>query len=247
MDGGVAIVTGAGQGIGEAIAKRLVVEGYAVVIAEQNYQSALQVAREIAKAGGRASAYQTDVSDEESVKSVVQFTKDTYGRIDALVNNAGIHPKSLVINMSKQEWDTVIAVILKGTYLFCKHVLPEMVSRRSGKIVNITSDQAFRGSSAFSHYSAAKAGVTALTKSIALEVASVGIQVNAIAPGLTDTLMPRRHSSEEEMKAKASAVPMGRLAKPDEIAETVAYLLSSCNTFITGQTICVSGGKLMLG
>lgn len=243
----VAIVTGAGQGIGAAIATKLAGEGYAVVIAECNNETANQIAKIIIERGGQASSYQTDVSVEESVRSMVQFTQGQYGRIDVLVNNAGIYPKSNVVNMSKQEWDRVITINLKSAYLCCKHVLPKMISQKSGKIVNITSSHAYRGGAGFSHYSASKAGLIGLTKSIALEVAQAGIQVNAVAPAVTDTQMPRQHSSEEELLGKASKIPMGRLVRPEDIAELVAYLVSDRNTFITGQTICVNGGAVMLG
>ncbi len=242
----VAIVTGAGQGIGAAIALKLADEGYAVAIAEYNADNARAVADAIKAKGGLATAFQTDVSNEESVQSMVRLTVGEFGRIDGLVNNAGIYPKSLIVDMSKKEWDRVLAVNLKGAYLCCKYVLSEMISRHSGKIVNLASGHAFRGGPAFSHYAASKAGIVAMTKSIALEVARFGIQANVVAPGTADTTMPRQHSTEEQMRVKAQGIPMGRLTKPEDVAEAVAYLLSDHNTFITGQTICVNGGAVML-
>ena len=243
----VAIVTGAGQGFGAAIARRLAGEGYAVVIAEFNNDTGNQVARGIVEQKGAASFYQTDVSSDDSVKAMVQFTLKEYGRIDALVNNAGLYPKSAVVNMSKQEWDRVIAVNLKGPYLCCKSVLPTMISQRSGRIISLVSGHAFRGGANFSHYSASKAGLIGLTKSIALEVASIGILVNAVAPGTSDTPMPRYHSTEEEFQAKAATIPMGRVGRTEDITEVISFLLSDRNTFITGQTICANGGVYMLG
>ena len=247
LEGKVAIVTGAGRGIGAAIAKKLAGEGSRVVLAELYDDLARQTSKEIADKGGTASAYQTDVSVETSVRTMVQFTIDKYGRIDGLVNNAGIYPKSAVIDMSRQEWDRVISVNLKGAYLCCKHVLPVMAAQKSGRIVNISSSHGLRGGAGFSHYCASKAGLIGLTKSIALEVAKAGVQVNVVAPAVVDTQMPRQHSSEEELQAKASKIPMGRIGKPDDIAEVVAFLLSDHNTFITGQAICVNGGAMMLG
>ncbi len=245
--GNVAIVTGAGQGLGAATAMRLAGDGYRVVIAEYDALMAGQVAERIRKEGNVARACQTDVSNEDSVRAMVRSVVDAYGRINALVNNAGIYPKSAIIPMSKEEWDRVLAVNLKGAFLCCKHVLPEMMARRSGRIINIASGHAFRGGAEFSHYSASKAGIVALTKSLSLEVAGMGILVNTVAPGVSDTTMPRIHSSEKDVQTKAAKIPMGRLAKPQEIAEVVAYLLSERNTFITGQVVGVNGGQVMFG
>jgi len=245
QEGKVAIVTGAGQGLGAAMALRLAGDGFRVVIAEYNLAPAAGVAEQITGQGNSALAHQTDVSDEASVQDLVAFTIGHYGRVDALVNNAGIYPKSLIINMAKAEWDRVLAVNLKGAFLCCKHVLPSMLTRKSGRIVNIASGHAFRGGAEFSHYSASKAGIVALTKSLALEVASQGILVNTLAPGVSDTSMPRIHTSEEDVQSKATKIPMGRMAKPEEIAEVVAYLLSDRNTFMTGQVVACNGGQVM--
>jgi 3-oxoacyl-[acyl-carrier protein] reductase len=246
-EGNVAIVTGAGQGLGAAMAMRLASDGYRVVIAEYDSLLASQVAEGIRKEGNVALACGTDVSNEESVRAMTASAIDHYGRIDALVNNAGIYPKAKIVQMSRQEWDRVLAVNLKGAFLCCKHVLPGMIARGSGRIINIASGHAFRGGAEFSHYSASKAGIVALTKSLCLEVAGRGILVNTVAPGVSDTTMPRIHSSEKDVQTKAAKIPMGRLAKPQEIAEMVAYLLSERNTFITGQVVGVNGGQVMFG
>lgn len=243
----VGIVTGAGQGLGAAIASRLAAEGFQVVIAEYNQAQAYQVASQITAAGNSAVACVTDVSDEASVKALVEFTEQTYGPADALVNNAGIYPKSAVVNMSKQEWDRVLAVNLKGAFLCCKYVMPGMIARKSGGIVNIASGHAVRGGAEFSHYAASKAGIVALTKSLALEVVSLGILVNTVAPGISDTSMPRIHASQEEVRIKTAKMPMGRLVKPEEIADAVAYLLSERNTVITGQVLGVNSGQVLFG
>ncbi len=242
-----AIVTGAGQGLGAAIAARLAGEGFQVVIAEYNEALAAQVVERIKAVGGDAVACKTDVSDEASVRDLVEFTLRTCGPVDALVNNAGIYPKSPVLNMSKQEWDRVLAVNLKGAFLCCKYVLPGMIGRKSGRIVNIASGHAVRGGAQFSHYSASKAGIVALTKSLALEVVSLGILVNTVAPGISDTGMPRIHDSEEQVRIKTARMPMGRLVKPEEIADAVAYLLSERNTVITGQLLGVNSGQVLFG
>jgi NAD(P)-dependent dehydrogenase (short-subunit alcohol dehydrogenase family) len=242
-----AIVTGAGQGLGAAIAARLAGDDFHVGIAEFDQALGAQAAERITGGGRSAVAHKTDVSDEASVKDLVEFTLNEYGRIDALVNNAGIYPKSPVIKMSKREWDRVLAVNLQGAFLCCKHVLPGMMARRSGRIINIASGHAVRGGAEFSHYAASKAGIVALTKSLALEVAPFGVLVNTVAPGVSDTTMPRIHSSEEEVRTKAEKMPMGRLTKPEEIADAVAYLLSERNTVITGQLFGVNGGQVLFG
>lgn len=242
-----AIVTGAGQGLGAAMAARLAADGYSVIIAEYDQSLATRLAERISEGGNSALACKTDVADESSVKSMVKFTLDKLGRVDALINNAGVYPKSLIIKMSRQEWDRVLAVNLKGAFLCCKHVLPLMIAQKSGRIINIASGHAFRGGAGFSHYSASKAGIVALTKSLALEVAPFGILVNTLTPGVSDTSMPRIHSSEEEVRTKATKIPLGRMAKPEEIAEAASYLLSERNTFITGQVVAVNGGQVMFG
>jgi len=138
-------------------------------------------------------------------------------------------------------------VNLKGAFLCTKYILPVMISQGSGRIVNISSGHAFRGGAFFSHYSASKAALVALTKSLALEVAPLGILVNAVAPGISDTSMPRIHATEEEVRQKAQKMPMGRLTKPEEVADAVSYLLSERNTFITGQLLGVNGGQVLYG
>lgn len=242
-----AIVTGAGQGLGAAIAARLAGDAFQVVIAEYDPALARLTADRLCEAGHSAVACKTDVSDEDSVRSLVEFTESECGPVHALVNNAGIYPKSPVIKMSKREWDRVLAVNLQGAFLCCKYVLPGMIAQKAGRIVNIASGHAVRGGAEFSHYAASKAGIVALTKSLALEAAPFGVLVNTVAPGVSDTTMPRIHSSEEEVKAKAIKMPMGRLAKPEEIADAVSYLLSERNTFITGQLLGVNGGQVLFG
>jgi NAD(P)-dependent dehydrogenase (short-subunit alcohol dehydrogenase family) len=229
------------------MAARLAADGYSVIIAEYDQSLATRLAERISEGGNSALACKTDVADESSVKSMVKFTLDKLGRVDALINNAGVYPKSLIIKMSRQEWDRVLAVNLKGAFLCCKHVLPLMIAQKSGRIINIASGHAFRGGAGFSHYSASKAGIVALTKSLALEVAPFGILVNTLTPGVSDTSMPRIHSSEEEVRTKATKIPLGRMAKPEEIAEAASYLLSERNTFITGQVVAVNGGQVMFG
>ena len=241
----VAIVTGAGQGLGAAMAVRLAADGFNVVIAEYNEIQAAGIADQITSQGNSALAHKTDVSDEASVQALVAFTIRHFGRIDALVNNAGIYPKAPIVKMAKAEWNRVLAVNLKGAFLCCKHTLPSMLARQSGRIVNVASGHAFRGGAEFSHYSASKAGIVALTKSLALEVAPYGILVNTLAPGVSDTSMPRIHTSEADVQSKATKIPMGRMAKPEEIAEVVAYLLSDRNTFMTGQVVACNGGQVM--
>jgi NAD(P)-dependent dehydrogenase (short-subunit alcohol dehydrogenase family) len=245
IKGEVAFITGGGGAIGAEIGLQLSQRGVAVALVDMNGPAAEAVAQQIRQAGGKSLGLSVDVTDKESVEKAVSRTQDVLGAIDILVNCAGIYPHSLVMEMSEAEWDRVVDIILKGTFLTCRAILPGMKQRRYGKIVNIGSNHAFKGGSTAAHYSAAKAGVVCFTKSLALEMASDGINVNTISPGITDTPMPHSVLSDAALIERAKKIPMGRLAMPRDIADAVAFLVSEESRYITGQTLCVNGGDLM--
>lgn len=240
-----AIITGAGQGIGRAIALAMAREGAAVVIADLNEANAGGVTREIEHLGGKASAVYTDISNEESVQAMVHATLDEHGRVDILVNNAGIFPTCAVEEMQEEEWDSVIGTNLVGTFLCSKAVVPHLLAQRSGRIISLTSGRAFQGAKHGAHYAASKAGIIGLSKSLALELAPHGITVNVICPGITDTAQPRGHQTEEQIYAQGQRIPLGRIGQPEDLAGPAIFLASDAAGFITGQTILANGGGIM--
>jgi NAD(P)-dependent dehydrogenase (short-subunit alcohol dehydrogenase family) len=245
LEGRIAIVTGAGQGIGRAIALGMAREGAAVAIAELNPQTALKLQREMEQAGQRALAIPADVSQEESVNSMVKRCEVELGAIDILVNNAGIYPVSPVEDMAEEEWDQVIGTNLVGAFLCSRAVVPGFLKRRRGRIINITSGRAFQGAKDGAHYASSKAGLIGFTKALALELAPHGITVNAICPGVTDTAQPRGHRSEEELYAQAKKVPLGRIGQPEDLVGPAIFLAGEASRFVTGQTLLVNGGSIM--
>lgn len=242
LEGKVAIVTGAGRGIGKAIALTLSSYGATVVI---NYngskEKAEEVLKEITGNGGSGMLYQGDVSDFDVVKNMFMDVNKEYGKIDILVNNAGITRDNLVIKMSEKEFDDVIATNLKGVFNCLKHASRIMLKQRYGRIINISSVTGVCGNPGQVNYSAAKAGVIGMTKTLAKELGSRGITVNAVAPGYINTDMTAILS--ESLKEKViELVPLKRLGEVEDIAETVAFLASDKGSYITGQTIQVDGG-----
>jgi len=241
LDGKTAIVTGAGRGIGRAIAKDLAETGANIVI---NYvtsaNAAHELAEEITKLGPKTLVIQADVTDYEQVSEMVKQTMQTFGQIDILVNNAGITRDKTLKNMSKDNWDEVISVNLGSLFNCTKQVLPFMLDRKSGKIVNISSFVAQGGNVGQSNYAATKAGIIGFTKSIALEVSHYGITVNAVCPGFTETdmLSAVPENIRERILAK---IPMGRFGKPEEIASCVRYIVTE-GDYMTAQAISINGG-----
>jgi len=237
----VAIVTGGGRGIGRAIAEKFAERGAVVAIAEMaDYGEA--TANELREGGREVMHYRVDVSNRDSVGEMVAAIRKNYERIDILVNNAGIRPTHPFLEMDESDWEKVLRVNLTGTYHCCAAVAPVMVENRWGRIINISSLAAQRGSTGgHSHYAAAKSGVMGLSKSLARELAQYGITVNVVAPGWIDTegwggqLDGRR----DEFAAK---VPLGRLGQPEDVANLVAFLASEDASYITGVTIPVNGG-----
>jgi 3-oxoacyl-[acyl-carrier protein] reductase len=240
FEGQTAIITGAARGIGEAIAKRLAAEGGAVMIADIDEAAATATA---AALGGRALAHRLDVTEPVSWDAAVRAALDRWGRIDVLVNNAGIAGRSAPIwELGVDEWQQVVDIDLTGVFLGCKAVIPVMVEAGSGRIVNIASIAGKEGNPNAVPYSAAKAGVIGLTKAVAKEVAAKGVLINAVAPAVIETPILSQ-VSEEHIAYMTSRIPMGRVGKPEEVAALVAFLCSSDLTFSTGAVYDISGGR----
>ena len=250
ITGKVAIVTGGASGIGRAIALDLAKFGASVVIADMALQSARKVVREIKSAGGKALAIKTDVTDSKDVELMAQQTGKKFGRIDILVNNAGIVGRCTVMDMKEDDLERTLEVNLKGVFLCSQTVARYMVERKRGKIVNIGSSLSSRGSvcnlsGGGADYCASKAAVQAFTRTLAMELAPCGINVNAVAPGITNTPMHVGLWEGAKMYYENS-VPLGRLAEPEDIADVVLFLVTDAARYITGQTIHVNGGQIMV-
>jgi 3-oxoacyl-[acyl-carrier protein] reductase len=241
FSGQVALVTGASQGIGERIALELAREGPLVVLVDIQREKLEAVAERIAGSGGRASVQTADVSRFDQAAAVIERVVKEHQRLDYLVNNAGIARDNLLMRMREEEWDAVLAVNLKGVFNFCRAAIRPMLSHRFGRIVNISSVVGVMGNAGQTNYSASKAGVIGLTKSLAREVAGREVTVNCVAPGyiltaMTDSL------PEAVKKAFLEMIPMKRMGTPEDVAQAAKFLLSDQAAYITGQVIHVNGG-----
>ncbi|HYT54166.1 MAG TPA: 3-oxoacyl-ACP reductase FabG [Verrucomicrobiae bacterium] len=244
IDNKVAIVTGGGGGIGGAIVQRFAREGAKLAVADIDMEAAKASAANVAAKRADGMPIAADVTDKKSVDEMVKATLDRWGRIDILINVAGGADRKLVVDMTAADWDHIVDMNLKSTFLCSQAVLPTMLKQKYGKIVNTSSIYGFTGNATRSSYAAAKAGVAAFTKSLALEVVKEGINVNAVAPGRVSTPRVRSHYSDQAWADAVAQIPMGRTGTPEEIASTVLFLVTDENKYITGQTIHVNGAWL---
>ena len=252
LTGKIAIVTGASQGIGRAITLRLAREGASLVIGDIDVEAAEKVAREVRDGGTEALVMKLDVTKAEEVNKVIGEIVEKFGRIDILVNNAGISSMALVVDLKEKDWDANVNVNAKGVFLCSQAVARQMIKQKSGKIINNASLAAKRGAPFLGHYSASKFAVLGLTYTMALELASYGITVNAVCPGIVETGMIKREwkwegdlrgmTADQVREEVLSTIPLGRLAQPEDIAAVVAFLVSKDADYMTGQALNINGG-----
>jgi 3-oxoacyl-[acyl-carrier protein] reductase len=240
----VALVTGGARGIGQAIAMTFAKEGADIVVADVNLEIAQKTASEIEALGRKALALEMDVTNYDLVEAGINKILDKMGKVDILVNNAGITKDNLVLRMSQADWDAVINVNLKGTFNCIKAVSRPMVKQRSGRIISIASIIGLMGNPGQANYAASKAGIIALTKTVAKELASRNINANAVAPGFIQTEMTAK-LSEDIKKKMLEAIPLAKLGTPQDVANVCLFLASEESSYITGQTITIDGGMVM--
>ncbi len=244
LEGKVAVVTGASGGIGQAVAIRLAADGADVALFGQNVERLQETADKVKALGRRAECYQVDNKNPEAIVQAVAQVEQAFQRIDVLVNNAGMTKDGLLIRMSVDDWDSVMAVNLRSVFLFTKAAGRVMMKQRSGAIINIASIIGLIGNPGQANYAASKGGIIAFTKSIAKELSSRGVRVNAIAPGFISTRMTDK-LSEDLQKKMLEMIPLGRYGSPDDVAGTVSFLAGDDAAYITGQVIQVCGGMVM--
>jgi 3-oxoacyl-[acyl-carrier protein] reductase len=242
LDGRVAIVTGAGQGIGYGVATCMARAGAHVVVNDTAQERLTRAVADIGALGVQALGVQASVTQAEDVDRLVQETLSRFGKIDILVNNAGVVVIKSITEQTEADWDKVLSVNLKGVFLCCHRVVQEMIKQRRGAIVNIASIAAFHYTVPHVPYAASKAGVVALTRDLAYEVARFGVRVNAIAPGPIETPMMGTALSAQQREAYARNIPLGRLGQPQDIGEAAVFLASDAAGYVTGATLPVSGG-----
>ncbi len=248
----IALITGAGAGIGAGIAERLAETGASVVVFDIDAKAAAEMSRKIEQlGGGRSLAVTGDVSIEDDVKGAVEQTVATFGAVDILVNNAGIDVSAKVPEMSAAQWERVLAVNLKGAFLFSKYAIPRMRGR-GGAIVNISSVHAFASYDAYAAYDASKAGLLAMTRTLALDHGAEGIRVNAICPGyihtpMTDIWLKEQPDPDATLREVLRFHPLGRIGTPRDVADAVLFLVSEAASFVTGATLVVDGGMTIAG
>lgn len=244
FEGKVAVVTGAARGIGQEISKRLAQEGTDVALCDLQAEWLAETAGIVEGLGRKALSLAVDVGDSEAVNACINEVIKVFGKVDIMVNNAGITKDTLLVRMSDDDWDAVLRVNLKGTFLFSRAVAKHMMKQRSGAIINIASISGVIGTAGQANYAASKAGVIALTKSTANELASRGVRANAIAPGFISSKMTDA-LSEDVRKQYLSRIPLGRFGTVEDIANAVVFLASEQSSYMTGQTLHVNGGMVM--
>ncbi len=244
LDGKNAIVTGSARGIGKAIAVKLAENGANVVIVDVNIEVAKETSKEIEAMGVKSMAMKVNVVNYNEVEEMIQKTKESWGSVDILINNAGITKDNLLLRMTPEDFDLVISINLKGVFNGLKAVTPVMMKQRSGKIVNTASVIGLIGNAGQANYGASKAGVISLTKTVAKELAARGVNVNAVAPGFIQTAMTDK-LSEQAKDAIIKQIPMKKLGTPDDVANLVLFLSSPASDYINGQVITVDGGMVM--
>jgi 3-oxoacyl-[acyl-carrier protein] reductase len=244
LDGRVALVTGASQGIGRACALALAEAGAAVALAARNEPKLAETAGQVRAAGGQAETFKMDVAIEEEIKSGIKAAIARFGKVDILLNNAGITRDQLAMRMKRADWDLVLATNLTGAYLCSQQVLGSMLRQHWGRIINITSIFGQMGQAGQANYAASKAGLIGLTKALAREVASRHITVNAVAPGYVETAMTEALAPEMK-ETVLKMIPLGRAGTPQDVAHAVRFLASDEAAYITGHVLCVNGGMLM--
>src|SRR5579884_2559120 len=244
LEGRVALVTGASQGIGRACALCLAGQGAKVALAARNNDKLQQVEAEIAAAGGEAASFTMDVAQEEQIKSATKAALERFGKIDILVNNAGITRDQLVMRMKRADWDSVLNTNLTSAYLCTQQAITSMLKQRWGRIINIASVFGQMGQAGQANYAASKAGLIGLTMAIAREVGSRSITCNAVAPGFIETAMTSVLSDDLKQSA-LKMIPLGRVGTPEEVANCVAFLASEEAAYITGHVLNINGGMLM--
>jgi 3-oxoacyl-[acyl-carrier protein] reductase len=246
LQGRIALVTGAAQGIGRAIAMELAAAGATLALVDMNEAKLNETAAELAGTGATAAAFVVNVSDEESIDAGAKAILDKFGKVEILINNAGITRDALMLRMKRADWDSVIAINLTGAFLITQALLSTMLKNRWGRIVNIASVVGRAGQAGQVNYAASKAGLIGFTRSLAREVASRGITVNAVAPGFIETPMTAV-LTEEQTKAMLATVPLGRRGTPQDVANAVKFLASDAASYITGHVLDVNGGMFMGG
>ncbi len=240
----VALVTGASQGIGRAVALRLAQDGFSLALAARNEEKLKQVAAEITSAGGQAEVFVLDVANEESIKSTAKAVLTHFGKLDVLVNNAGITRDNLLLRMKRADWDDVMQTNLTGTFLLTQAVMGSMIRARSGRIISISSVVGRMGQAGQANYAATKAGIIGFTKSLAREVASRGVTANVVAPGFIES--PMTAVLDEKQNASIlSHIPLGRIGSDADVAHAVSFLASEGAGYITGHVLDVNGGMYM--
>ena len=246
LQGKVAVVTGGAQGIGRAIALGLGREGAKVVIADLQADKAKSVAAELQALGTEALAVEVNVASESSVKQLATETFSRFGRVDVLVNDAGIYLKAPVVEITEENWDRTINVNLGGNFFCCRAFIPSMRKQKGGRIISVASGIAHYGAKEFAPYAASKAAIIGFVKSLAREVGHDGITVNALCPGAANTAMPRTHRSEEELMQRLRSNPLGHVLEPEDFVGPVVFLASDAASYITGQSINVNCGSYMI-